>query len=104
MVRLFVGWNTVPKVMVSDFSGFRLGLPTVTVLNWKLQAGLLGSNVGHLMGSRVPFDVTLVACAAYRSVKEGARKPEPPEARKNHQSPGWNWIDPAGFTVLPTFW
>ena len=69
---------------VVDFSGFRLGLPPVTVVNWKLQAGLLGSNFGHLIGSRVPFEVTLVACAAYRSVKEGARKPEPAEARSNH--------------------
>src|SRR6202020_763768 len=100
MVRLFVGWNTVPKVMVSDFSGFRLGLPPVTVLNWKLQAGLVGSNVGSLMGSRVPFDVTLVACSAYRSVKEGAPKPEPTETRNNHQRAGWNLIQPLGFTVL----
>ena len=71
-----------------DFSGFRFGLPPVTVLNWKLQAWLLGSKVGHLIGSRVPFDVTLVACAAYKSVKEGARKPEPAEARNNHHWTG----------------
>ncbi len=55
------------------------------VVNWKLQFGLFALNVGHMIGSRVPLDVTLVACAAYRSVREGARKPDPAEARiSNH--------------------
>ena len=45
----------------------------MVVENWKLHAWLLGSNTGHWIGSRVPFEVTLVAWAAYRSVSDGAR-------------------------------
>jgi hypothetical protein len=49
---------TVPSVNVWDFSGFRLGLPPVRVVNWKLQEGLLALKVAHWMGSRVPLPVT----------------------------------------------
>ena len=58
------GSATKPTLKLTDFSGFRCGLPPVRVENWKLQAELFGLNVGHWMGSRVPFEVTLATCGA----------------------------------------
>src|SRR4029077_6703136 len=102
MRRSGVGWNTVPKVTVRDFSGCRAGSPPSTVVNWQLHAELFGSNTGHLIRSRVPCEVTLVVCGAYRSVSDGARKPVPAEPRNRIHGAGCQRSETFGFTVLPT--
>src|SRR6185437_8497613 len=59
-----VGSNTKPSVFECDFSGLRLGLPPVMVGNWLLQSvGWPVAGFGQRIGSRVPFAVTLFACA-----------------------------------------
>jgi hypothetical protein len=51
-------------VLDHDFSGFRSGLPPVMVGNWLLQSpGAPVAGFGQRIGSRVPFGVTLEACA-----------------------------------------
>src|SRR5258706_309889 len=73
-----LGSNTMPSVPDRDLSGLRSGLPPVIVGNWLLQsAGAPVVTFGQRIGSRVPLAVTLVACAVYRSVSDGARKPLP---------------------------
>jgi hypothetical protein len=76
----------------------------VTVVNWKLHAGLPALNVGHWIQSRVPLAVTLVAWEAYRSVNDGARKPLPAAARSKTHSSGCQRRETLGFAVLPMPW
>src|SRR5690349_7594550 len=60
---LRTGSNTMPSVAERDFSGFRFGLPPVTVANWLLQSdGFPVAGLGQRIGSRVPLGVTLEAC------------------------------------------
>src|SRR5438105_808601 len=100
-----VGSNTMPSVTERDFSGLRSGLPPMTVGNWLLQsAGLPVAVFGQRIGSRVAFAVTLADCGLYRSVSDGARKPEPIEARSSSCVVGWNRNDSFGLVVEPTDW
>jgi hypothetical protein len=99
------GSNSTPIVYDSDFSGARVGLPPVMVMNWKLQSpGAPVLTSGQRIGSRVPLAVTLVACEVYRSVSDGARKPVPTDERSRNVPVGCQRIDAFGLTVSPTPW